>query len=73
MENQDGADKQLSYHEYTITVTRDSGRFTARVTRDGALIEHDGRKSEAWASASCQSQDRAIHVAKTAIDDDKIR
>jgi hypothetical protein len=64
---------KLEYHEYTITVTDDGGRFTARVTRAGALIEHDGRVSEVWAAASAGSLERAFQVAKTAIDSDRIR
>jgi len=64
---------QVAYHEYTITVSEDGGRFTPRVTREGCHIEHDGRVSESWAAASCASLDRAILVAKTAIDTDRIR
>jgi len=67
------ADTQLGYHEYLITVTEEAGRFTARVTRPGGLIEHDGNVSEGWRAASCASQDRAILVAKTAIDTDRVR
>ena len=67
------ADTQLGYHEYLITVTEEAGRFTARVTREGGLIEHDGHVSEGWKAASCASLDRAVHIAKTAIDTDKIR
>jgi hypothetical protein len=67
------ADTQVIYLEYKITVTELAGRFTSRVTRDGAMIEHDGHISEAWAAASCASLDRAILVAKTAIDSDRIR
>jgi hypothetical protein len=67
------ADTQLVYHEYLITVTEEAGRFTARVTREGALIEHDGHVSEGWKAASCASLDRAVLVAKTAIDTDKVR
>jgi hypothetical protein len=64
---------QVPYLEYMTTVTRDGGRFTPRVTRDGGLIEHDGNVSEAWAAASCASLERAVLVAKTAIDSDRIR
>ncbi len=67
------AGTQITYLEYTITVTEEGGRFTPRVTREGGLIEHDGHVSEVWAPASCVSPERAIHVAKTAIDTDKIR
>lgn len=63
----------LTYYEYRIHILEENKRFTARVTRDGGLIEHDGRASEVWASASCGSRDRAIWVAKNAIDTDKIR
>jgi len=67
------ADTQVAHHEYLITVTEEAGRFTARVTREGGLIEHDGNVSEGWKAASCASLDRAVHVAKTAIDTDKVR
>ena len=67
------ADTQVAYHEYLITVTEDAGRFTARVTREGGLIEHNGNVSEGWKAASSASLDRAIQVAKTAIDTDAIR
>jgi hypothetical protein len=64
---------QLTYLEYNISITEEGARFTARVSREGALIEHDGRTSEIWASASCGSRDRAIWTAKNAIDMDHIR
>lgn len=67
------APTQVSYLEYVITVSQDGGRFTARVTRDGGLIEHDGHVSEVWAAASCASLERAVLVAKTAIDSDRVR
>ena len=67
------ADTQVAYLEYMITVTEQGGRFTPRVTREGALIEHDGHVSQSWAAASCASLDRAVLVAKTAIDADRIR
>jgi len=67
------ADTRVIYLEYTITVTEEAGRFTSRVTREGGLIEHDGQQSEGWKAASCASLDRAILVAKTAIDNDRIR
>ena len=66
-------DTQLTYLEYDIKIVPDGSRFKACVSRDGGLIEHDGRASEIWASASCVSVDRAILVAKTAIDTDRIR
>jgi hypothetical protein len=56
-----------------ITVMEVGGRFTAHVRREGGLIEHDGQLSEVWAGASCASFDRAVFVAKTAIDNDRIR
>ena len=67
------ADTQTTYLEYIITVTEEAGRFTARVTREGGTIEHNGHVSEGWKAASCASLDRAVHVAKTAIDTDAIR
>ena len=66
-------DAPLTYFEYQIAITESDKRFTARVTREGGMIEHDGRSSEVWASASCGSRDRAIWVAKNAIDQDVIR
>ena len=62
------AETQTTYLEYTITVREDAGRFTPRVTRPGALIEHDGHASEAWSAASCASHDRALLVAEDAAD-----
>jgi len=67
------AETQTSYHEYLITVTEEANRFTARVTREGGLIEHNGHASEGWKTASCASLDRAVWVAKKAIDTDTIR
>ena len=58
----------ISYLGYDIAIAQDKMRFTARVTRDGALISHNNRNSEVWASESCGSSDRAIWVAKNAID-----
>ena len=66
-------DDPVTHFDYTIDVVQEGPRFLARVSRDGHLIEHDGRASEVWASASCASRDRAIWVAKNAIDMDKIR
>ena len=66
-------DTQVAYLEYMITVSEDAGRFTPRVTREGAMIEHDGHTSQVWKAASCASLDRAVHIAKTAIDTDRIR
>jgi len=67
------AQTQIVYLEYLITVIEEAGRFTSRVTRDGGLIEHDGHFSEGWKTASCASLNRAVQVAKTAIDNDQIR
>jgi len=67
------AETRTVYLEYVITTTEDAGRFTSRVTREGGMIEHDGHVSEGWRTASCASLDRAVHVAKTAIDTDRIR
>ena len=63
----------FEYLEYTISVTEEGGRFTARVIRAGGKIEHDGRLSEVWSAPSSGTMDRAIHVAKAAIDNDRIR
>jgi hypothetical protein len=67
------ADTRIDYLEYTITVSEEAGRFTSRVTREGGMIEHDGHVSEVWKAASCASLDRAVLVAKTAIDNDRVR
>jgi hypothetical protein len=63
----------VTYHEYTISIVEVDRRFTAVVTRPGVLIQHDGHASERWSSASCGSFDRALVVAKKAIDGDVIR
>jgi hypothetical protein len=68
-----GEGLNIIYHEYTISIIEAERRFTAFVTRPGALIQHDGHLSERWASASCGSFDRALVVAKKAIDSDEIR
>ena len=67
------ADTQTAYFEYIITITEENGRFTPRVTRPGGMIEHDGHVSEVWSAASCGSADRAMLVARNAIDNDRIR
>ena len=64
---------QLTYLEYDIKILPEGARFKAYVTRGGGLIEHDGRASEIWVSASCVSIERTIWVAKNAIDTDLIR
>jgi len=64
---------QINYLEYDIGIVAEGVRFKASVSRNGSLIEHDGRKSEVWVSASCVSRDRALWIAKNAIDTDKIR
>jgi hypothetical protein len=62
-----------SHEGYDIAVSEEGGRFTPRVTRAGGMIEHDGHVSEVWAAASCFSLERAIEVARTAIDTGRIR
>ena len=59
---------RTAYLGYQITVARDEMRFAAMVSRDGGLISDDGRSSEVWASESCGSYDRAMWVARNAID-----
>src|SRR6185312_2569551 len=61
-------DTQLTYFEYSIKIIPEGPRFKAHVSRGGGLIEHEGRASEIWASPSCASIERAIWVAKNAID-----
>jgi hypothetical protein len=63
----------VTYLEYQIRIDQEGARYVARVCREGGLIEHDGRVSEVWASASCNSQERALWVARNAIDTDRIR
>ena len=63
----------VEHEGFTITVTQDNGRFTPRITRAGHMIAHDGRVSEAWSGASCGSLQRAVDVARNAIDNDKVR
>jgi len=65
--------KPITYLDYQIRITQEGARYTARVSREGALIEHDQRASEVWASASCNSHERALWVARNAIDTDTIR
>jgi len=67
------ADDQVNYLEYEIGIVPDGARFKAQISRNGGLVEHDGRASEIWVSASCVSRDRALWVAKNAIDSDKVR
>lgn len=67
------ADDTTTYLEYEIGIIAEGVRFKAQVSREGGLIEHDGRASEIWVSASCASRDRALWVAKNAIDTDVIR
>ena len=62
----------IPYRGFQIAVELNNARFTARVSCEGSLINHDGRSSEVWASESCGSYDRAISVAKKAIDDGRI-
>jgi hypothetical protein len=64
---------QTTYLDYVITVREEGGRFIPSVSREGQLIEHDGRSSEVWVAASCASSERAVSVAKAAIDNDRIR
>jgi hypothetical protein len=61
------------YLGYRISVKEEKMRFTARVSRDGGMVNHNGRVSEVWASASCGSYDRAIDVAKRAIDTGQVQ
>jgi hypothetical protein len=64
---------EIAYLGYRILINEEKMRFTARVSREGGMISHDGRTSEIWASASCGSYDRAILVAKRAIDTGRIQ
>lgn len=63
----------ITYLDYDIRIVPQDARFLAYVSCAGRLIEHDGRASEVWVSASCVSRDRAIWVAKNVIDTDRIR
>jgi hypothetical protein len=62
----------MDYLGYDIAITEEAGRYTPRVTRPGALVAHDGRKSEVWAGASCGSFDRALEIARMAINSKRI-
>lgn len=66
-------DEQIPYLGYQIKIGQELTRFTARVTREDGLVSHDGRASQVWASASCGSYDRAVWVAKNAIDTGQIQ
>jgi len=66
------ADNLITYLGYRIDIAQDKTRFTARISREGRLVSHDGRNSEVWASESCGSLDRAILVAKNAIDSGRV-
>ena len=59
---------KFQFKGYQIDIAEERMRFTARISRDGGLVAHDGRNSEVWASASCGSYDRAVAVAMKAID-----
>jgi hypothetical protein len=67
------ADDQLTYLEYQISITEEAARFTAHVRREDGPIKHDGRASAVWVTASCNSRERAIWVAKNAIDTDRVQ
>jgi hypothetical protein len=66
-------DEKLTYFEFQIDIVEEAARFKAHVTREGGLVAHDGRSSEVWVTASCNSRERAIWVAKNAIDTDRVR
>jgi len=67
------ANHETTYLGYRILIGEEKMRFTARVSRDGGMVSHDGHNSAVWASASCGSYDRAIQVAKNAIDTGQIQ
>lgn len=61
------------YEGYDICVVEHSARFIPRVTRPGALIEHDGTRAQAWSGVPRLSYARALETAMTAIDTRQIR
>ena len=61
------------YEGYDICVVENSARFIPRVTRPGALIEHDGARAQSWSGRPRMSYARALEVAMTAIDTRQIR
>lgn len=67
------ADYKILFKGYQIDIAEERMRFTARISRDGGLVAHDGRNSEVWASASCGSYDRAVAVAMKAIDTGEVQ
>ena len=66
-------DYQFPYKGYQIAIAEERMRFTARISRDGGMVAHDGRNSEVWASASCGSYDRAVAVAMKAINTGEVQ
>jgi hypothetical protein len=62
------AEQPVPFKGYKITISEEKMRFTARISREGGMVLHDGRRSEVWASASCGSYDRAVATAMKAID-----
>jgi hypothetical protein len=60
-------DHEILFKGYQIAIAEERMRFTARISRKGEMIRHDGRSSEIWASASCGSFDHAVATAMRAI------
>lgn len=67
------AGAEIDYRGYSISITEGGGRFTPRVRFNGRMVEHDGRISEIWTSASCGSRERALEIARTAIDTGRVK
>ena len=64
---------EIPYRGYQIAISEVGGRFTPRISREGALVAHDGRSSQVWAGASCGSYDRALETARSAIRTGRVR
>jgi hypothetical protein len=64
---------EIPYRGYQIAIREEAGRFTPRITREGAQVEHDGRSSDVWAGASCGSYNRALETACNAIRTGRVR
>jgi len=59
----------IAYLGYQITVAQDKARFTAKISRDGGLISHDGRNSEVWAGkAESELWEQRTRLVKEELD-----
>ena len=63
---------KIHHRGFQIIVAEEKMRFTARVSRDGGPIKHDGGSSAVWASSTCGSYDQAVAVAIRAINSGEV-